>query len=130
MQHGFKKVPSHCNQNLVKQPPHLLIKEAYRHNLLSLGRTVMLMPGSLSLMKGGFPARRSSSLIRRTFFAQTFPWTRCFSSCRLRNREIHQSLTNTETPPPPITLLTVSVYNFSSFVLRIVYQIKCEQHTN
>lgn len=47
---------------------------------LSLGRTVMLMPGSLSLMKGGFPAFQSSSLTRRTFLAHTLPWTRCFSS--------------------------------------------------
>lgn len=47
----------------------------------------MLMPGSLSLMKGGFPALQSSSLISRTFLAQTFPWMRCFSSCRFRKRE-------------------------------------------
>lgn len=47
----------------------------------SLGSTVMLIPGSLSLMKGKLPVVRSSSLIRRTFLAQTFPWMRFLSSC-------------------------------------------------
>lgn len=55
-------------------------------NSLSLGRMLMLIPGSLSLMKGGFPAFRSSSLISRTFLAQTFPWTRFFSSYRYKER--------------------------------------------
>lgn len=55
-------------------------------NSLSLGRTVMLTPGSLSLMKGGFPVFRSSSRISRTFLAQTFPWTRFFSSCGIEGR--------------------------------------------
>lgn len=49
----------------------------------------MLMPGSLSLMKGGFPALQSSSLVSRTFLAQTFPWIRCFSSCRWRETEVY-----------------------------------------
>lgn len=48
---------------------------------LSLGSTVMLMPGSLSLIKGGLPVVLSSSRIRRTFLAHTFPWARFFSSC-------------------------------------------------
>lgn len=47
----------------------------------SLGSTVMLIPGSLSLMKGRLPVLRSSFLIRRTFLAQTFPWMRFLSSC-------------------------------------------------
>lgn len=40
---------------------------------LSWGSTPTLMPGSLSLMKGRLPVVRSSSRIRRTFLAQTFP---------------------------------------------------------
>lgn len=47
----------------------------------SLGSTVMLIPGSLSLMNGRLPVFRSSSRIRRTFLAQTFPWMTFLSSC-------------------------------------------------
>lgn len=47
----------------------------------SLGSTVMLIPGSLSFMNGRLPVFRSSSRIRRTFLAQTFPWMMFLSSC-------------------------------------------------
>lgn len=40
---------------------------------LSRGSTPTLMPGSLSLMKGRLPVVRSSSRIRSTFLAHTFP---------------------------------------------------------
>lgn len=56
---------------------HTAVTTATRpiHTLLSLSRgsTATLMPGSLSLMKGGLPDMRSSSRISRTFLAHTFP---------------------------------------------------------
>lgn len=53
---------------------------SWHKDLLSLGKTVILMPGSLSFIKGRFPDFLSSSLISKMFFAQTFPWTRPLSS--------------------------------------------------
>lgn len=55
-------------------------QESWHKDLLSLGRTVILMPGSLSFINGRFPDFLSSSLISKIFFAQTFPWTRPLSS--------------------------------------------------
>lgn len=70
------------NQN----PPKLIFQvrsikqESCHKDLLSLGKTVILMPGSLSFINGRFPDFLSSSLISKMFFAQTFPWTRPLSS--------------------------------------------------
>lgn len=47
----------------------------------SFGNTVMLIPGSQSLMKGRLPVFRSSSRIKSMFLAQTFPWMRFLFSC-------------------------------------------------
>lgn len=51
-------------------------------NLPSLVRTVMGIPGSLSLMKGPPSSSPSPSLASRMFLAQTKPCTSFLSSCR------------------------------------------------
>lgn len=54
--------------------------------LLSLGKMVIPIPGSLSLIKGRLPDLLSSSLVSKIFFAHTFPWIRFLSSCSRQRR--------------------------------------------
>lgn len=72
------------SQKKAKQPKPIFqvrsIKVTEHKDLLSLGKTVILMPGSLSFINGRFPDFLSSSLISKMFFAQTLPWTRPLSS--------------------------------------------------
>lgn len=76
---------------------------------LSLGSTKMLMPGSLSLMKGGLPHFRSSSLISRMFLAQTLPWIRFLPSCEVRSALTHVKFFLKSESNTPISEINICV---------------------